>query len=596
MPLFCCANATEDCKEHTLDFVVLEGDATLAAIEDDIRAQLAPLGITVNTRMLEKEAFNTAMTTGDFHMCFSETWGAPYDPTSYATGWMANDEAHYSAMSGLAGSGSRANVFAKIDAALAAETEADRQKLWEEFHILVHESAINFPLWGKRIPSVLNQRLGGYYAGFQQFDYPVHKIVVVSGSKTVTIAPGAQTGLFQSVGPMNPHGYRPNEFFSNNWIYEGLVSYGSDGSIVPALAESWTESGNTVTFKLRAGVKFHDGEDWNCDVAKLNFNHVLEGELATSAWHGWYRLPLVLSNWTCNSDGDFVLTTSSPHATLMQELSFIRPLRMLSPASFATNASDGHLTNNSCPPGWSGDLTAIHCSGITSPVGTGPFKYVSRSEDGDKDAEVVFHRFDDYWGGPPDIEVLKIKYYETASAVKAALLDGSLDMVAGAGVLAPADLTDFKTTHASDFYTFESRVLMHSLVILNSGKSPTDDIQVRKAIIHGVDKAAIIKRELGGDAVVVDRLFPESAPYCQVELTPRWDYDIEKATMLNCPENSSQAVADKQNEIDELRNELAEKDSEIADLKAAVVDVSGPVQSQTIALCLCMPLLGLAFP
>lgn len=61
------------------------------------------------------------------------------------------------------------------------------------------------PLWGARIPTILNKRLTSWRAGYQQFDYPVHALKVISGSKNVTIAPGAQTGLFQTVGRMDPH-------------------------------------------------------------------------------------------------------------------------------------------------------------------------------------------------------------------------------------------------------------------------------------------------------------------------------------------------------------------------------------------------------
>merc|ERR1719484_190459 len=86
-------------------------------------------------------------------------------------------------------------------------------------------------------------------------------------------------------------------------------------------------------------------------------------------------------------------------------------------------------------------------------------------------------------------------------------------------------------------------VLMHSVVIINSGKTPTSSLDLRKTIMHGVNKADIIKKELDGNAKAVDRLFPESAPYSDVELTPRWDYDIEKANMLNC-EPALQTVPD----------------------------------------------------
>ena len=75
------------CQSAELDFIVQSGDAVLAAIEDDVRADLAELGVTVNTRLLSKEDFNSNMTSGNFNLCFSETWGPPYDPHSYAASW-----------------------------------------------------------------------------------------------------------------------------------------------------------------------------------------------------------------------------------------------------------------------------------------------------------------------------------------------------------------------------------------------------------------------------------------------------------------------------------------------------------------------------
>ena len=85
---------------------------------------------------------------------------------------------------------------------------------------------------------------------------------------------------------------------------------------------------------LREGVTFHDGTPWNCAAAKLNFDHVFAGALVTPDWHGWYVLPSALDSWTCANEFTFVLATKSKYAPLLQELSFIRPLHMLSPASF----------------------------------------------------------------------------------------------------------------------------------------------------------------------------------------------------------------------------------------------------------------------
>lgn len=260
-------NANTACKVHDIDFIMIEGDPALLALEDDIRSQLAIVGFNVSPRILSKEEFNAVHVSGDFHLSFSETWGAPYDPHSFADAWMVGDEGHYQALTNLEPPMTRDSFFQDIEQVLREESHEEREIMWKSIHNSLHQQAIMLPLWGKRIPTVLNRRLTGYEAGLQQFDYAVHRLQVLSGSTTVTIAPGAQTGMFQSVGRLDPHTYRPNEFFANNWVYEGLVSYGSQGQILPALASSWTientnEGGQIYTFTLRPGVLFHDGAPW----------------------------------------------------------------------------------------------------------------------------------------------------------------------------------------------------------------------------------------------------------------------------------------------------------------------------------------------
>jgi ABC-type transport system substrate-binding protein len=51
------------------------------------------------------------------------------------------------------------------------------------------------------------------------------------------------------------------------------------------------------TFRLRENVKFHDGVTWNCQAAKLNFDHILVKPLVTVDYHGWYGLPGVVTDW-----------------------------------------------------------------------------------------------------------------------------------------------------------------------------------------------------------------------------------------------------------------------------------------------------------
>ena len=67
----------------TLDFLLQEGNSVDLAIEDDIRADLAKIGLTVNARPVDRDTYNADMVAGNYDMVISETWGAPYDPVSY---------------------------------------------------------------------------------------------------------------------------------------------------------------------------------------------------------------------------------------------------------------------------------------------------------------------------------------------------------------------------------------------------------------------------------------------------------------------------------------------------------------------------------
>merc|ERR1712054_603798 len=286
---------------------------------------------------------------------------------------------------------------------------------------------------------------------------------------------------------------------------------------------------------------FHDGSAWDCSVARLNFDHVFARPLATPDWHGWYDLVLRLKpNWSCTDSMTFVLETEGKYYPFLQELTYIRPLRMLSPASFVGGANSDPLTQNSCHVGWGTatlDGVTVTCAGITAPSGTGPWKYISTQytdESQETVDQVQFAAFADHWRAAPSISTLIVKRYETPAAVKAALLDGSLDVVVGSGVLAPADLEDIRLNYASTHSVFLGPVIQNRMVVLNGNRAPTDDINVRKAIIHGVNKAAIINERLYGMAEPVSALFPTTAPYSGVDLLPRWDYDLEKARMLNC--------------------------------------------------------------
>lgn len=167
----------------TLEFIFVEDDAVSKAMEDDIRADLAALGIQVQAVPLSKEEWNKRATEGDFHLAFSETWGAPYDPHSFAASWRVPDEASFAAQQGMSIDApglqypmNKTEFDALITKALVTENEGERAEMWRAILTAVHEQAIYLPLSLHSKVAVVNRRVDGFKFGEQQFDIPVRQL------------------------------------------------------------------------------------------------------------------------------------------------------------------------------------------------------------------------------------------------------------------------------------------------------------------------------------------------------------------------------------------------------------------------------------
>ena len=488
--------------------------------------------------------------SGDYHLLFGRTWGAPYDPHSYMSSWKEPSHFEHKATLGMTEPLTQDRMLTLIE---EAQRETDTNVLaakWREVHAGVHAQALFFPLWGTRNPSVINRRLFGFQPSSQAYSYPLETVQIAAGSDIVTAAPAFGDTLFTSTGPIHPHHYSPNNMNAQAWVYEGLVGYGQDGEITPVLATSWkkdttSSGGERYTFTLRENVVFHDGSAWNCSVAKLNFDHILEGAVKTR--HDWMPSIDVMESWNCNAAGQFEIVTKEPYSPLLQELSYIRPFTFASAASFANGLDTDPVTQNGCM-GFQGRHEAIEesitCAGLSAPIGTGVFKFMNRTKktaiNGDEvDGEVVFARNDDHWGPQTGIRLLKVVHYETTQEVESALLSDELDMALGLGSLTAKQVFKFKSEHSDRFDVRHTDVLQHALLVFNSNRVPTNDIRVRQAIIHAIDKNKFIEDEFSSLEQPVGQLLPYNAPYCNVYLNPKWSYDLDKALLLNCPDPAS---------------------------------------------------------
>lgn len=252
-----------------------------------------------------------------------------------------------------------------------------------------------------------------------------------------------------------------------------------------------------------------------------------------------------LKSWTCNGDFELILETTTAFYPLLQELTYVRPLRFASPSAFAQGIDSDPDLHNSCESGdfgskWEFLEEDVKCLGLSAPIGTGPWKYVNRNvADDGSDKEVMFARNEDYWGQIPDIETLTAIRYNSTDDVEAALKSGDLDMALGVGPLTALQVQDLKFHHSDKFDIRHSDVIQNSMLVFNGNRAPTDDISVRRAIIHAIDKAAFLENEFAGLEQPVTQLLPQTAPYCNVDLSPKWGYDIEKAMLLNCPDTVS---------------------------------------------------------
>lgn len=164
---------------------------------------------------------------------------------------------------------------------------------------------------------------------------------VASVEQTFTVAIG------EDVAGLNPQGYDAHSFVALAMMFEPLVRYGADGTIQPALAESWQASPDNLswTFKLRQGATFQDGTPFNAEAAKWNFQRWVN-----VADHDWLPLSTKIAAIETPDSNTLVLQMKEPYYATLQELSLVRPVRFLSPKSVGTDGK------------------------FNKPIGTGPWK------------------------------------------------------------------------------------------------------------------------------------------------------------------------------------------------------------------------------
>lgn len=285
-------------------------------------------------------------------------------------------------------------------------------------------------------------------------------------------------------------------------MVETLVYLAPDGSLEPALAESWepVDDGMSWILNLREGVTFHDGEPFNAEAVKYNLDRFIgkgefEGESAAAFAFllGRVENVEVVDEYTAKINLNDVFAPFVSHISH----SFIG---MHSPASLEALGEGEN---------------------VEAPVGTGPFKYVAW----DRGEQIVMEKNEDYWGDIPQLDTVTFKFVPEEGSRVIMIETGEAHAIMA---VPPTEIERLDNIEGIEV-VYEDSVRL-GYFGFNLERDVFKDVRVRQALNHAIDKDAIVETIFGGafspsTAPIVPAIFgyKEVGPY---------EYDPDKAMEL----------------------------------------------------------------
>ena len=306
---------------------------------------------------------------------------------------------------------------------------------------------------------------------------------------------------FRDIRDLNPHNYA-GELYAQNILYEGLVKISPKGEIVPSLAESWeiSEDGKEYTFHLRKGVVFSDGEKFDANAVKANFDAIMDNKDR----HSWLESVRLFNKFEVVDENTFKIYLNEPYFPMMIELGVIRPFRFVSPKAFKNGTTK---------------------DGVNEYIGTGPYVLKQNTVD----QEAIFEVNEKYWGEKSKVKIIRVKVIPDGQTRALALEKGEIDLLFGKNMIDAETMEKFSTMKG--FETKMSEPLSTRMMIVNTTKGALQDKNVRKAIQHVLDKKAISESIFGGSELPADYLLAKTVKYTDVD-TVVYDYSLEEAGKL----------------------------------------------------------------
>ena len=301
------------------------------------------------------------------------------------------------------------------------------------------------------------------------------------------ITVGIAQDLDESLDPHKAVAAGTKEVMFN--VFEGLMKPTPEGDLIPAVAEKYEISDDqlTYTFTIRDGIKFHNGDPVTAEDV---------GE----------------SLARCKNGGDGIFE--------VEAFSNIQHMETADSRSISITLGEpdseflSYLTAAVLPAGYDGQDTA--------PVGTGPFKFVSRAAQDN----IVLERFDDYWGEKAYLDKVTYKIIENADSILMSLQSGAVDLFAHLTSTQVAQLGD-------DFNIEEGTMNLVQAMYLNNAVAPFDDVRVRQALCYAIDRQQILDLAFDGyGSLIGSSMYPAFGKYFDDALTNYYTYDVEKAKAL----------------------------------------------------------------
>lgn len=290
-------------------------------------------------------------------------------------------------------------------------------------------------------------------------------------------------------------------------VYDRLVRVSPDGkTVLPSLAKSWTVSkdGRTYTFKLRTGVKFHDGSPLDAQAVRYSLQRAIAIGKSVSTRYKGYLAP---QNIKALNATTVQLKLTKPYGQLLNLLGYFSGGSIVSPSWVRAHATkdDPYATK----------YLADHMNG------TGPFEFTSW----ERKQFIQLDRNQSYWRGPAKVAKVVFKTVGDPAAAQLQFERGDIDVITNISTDTYNSLAKNRSVRVKAY-----PVLDNVFWVFNNEVKPFDDVRVRRAISYAVDYQGIMRLVGVGGSRMTGPLQPKLAEY-NGNVT-RYSRDIPKAKQL----------------------------------------------------------------